>query len=318
MLRDLVAGLDLSPARLVQPVFVDEGLDVERAAIPSLPGQYSYSPKGLVGFVSELLESGVRSVLIFGVPRSKDPLGRRSHDPEGPVQKAIKILRREVGGEVLIITDVCLCSYTDHGHCGVLRRSPRGVEVDNDETAKILGRIAVSHAESGADVVAPSAMMDGQVRIIRESLDAEGFTDVAIMSYSAKYASSLYGPFRLAASSKPAFGDRRGYQMDPRRLWEALKEVEMDLSEGADIVMVKPGLWYLDVVRLVKNAFPEAPLAVYSVSGEYLMIKAAVSSGYISEAEAMLESLTAMRRAGADVLITYYALEAARILRGMG
>ena len=304
----------LTSDSLVQPVFVDEGLASPRAPIESMPDQYRYSVDGVASFVGELLDAGVRAVLVFGVPSEKDPLAKRAYSSDGPAQRAVKRIKREYGDSVVVITDVCVCSYTDHGHCGIVVKRGEGFYVDNDETIKILGRIAVSHAEAGADIVAPSAMMDGQVGAIRSALDSEGYTDVAIMSYSAKYASSLYGPFRLAASSKPLFGDRRGYQMDPRNLWEALKEVEMDLAEGADIVMVKPGLWYLDVVRAVKEAFPEVPLAVYSVSGEYLMIKAAASTGYISEDEALLESLVAMRRAGADMIITYGALKAAKIL----
>lgn len=314
-IRDLVAQTRLSIEALVQPVFVDERISGERVAIESMPDQYRYSVEGIVKFVGELLEAGIKSILVFGVPSEKDPMAKRAYDSEGPVQRALKSIRREYGDEVLIATDVCVCSYTDHGHCGIVVKKGSGYVVDNDESIKILSKIAVSHAEAGADIVAPSAMMDGQVSAIREALDSEGFSDIAIMSYSAKYASSLYGPFRLAASSEPQFGDRRGYQMDPRNAWEALKEVEMDIEEGADIVMVKPGLWYLDIVRLIKDNFPEVPLAVYSVSGEYLMIKAAAMRGYISESQAILEALTAIKRAGADIIITYYAYKIPELLR---
>lgn len=317
VLRALVAQTRLSPEGLVQPVFVDENLDKGYAPIESMPDQYRYSIEGVVKHVGEILDAGVKSILLFGVPGRKDPMANRAYSSDGPAQRAIRSIRREYGDELVIATDVCMCSYTDHGHCGIVVKRGEGFVIDNDESIKTLARIAVSHAEAGSDIVSPSAMMDGQVMAIREALDREGYSDVLIMSYSAKYASSLYGPFRIAASSKPSFGDRRGYQMDPRNLWEAVKEVEMDLYEGADIVMVKPGLWYLDVVRVIKESFPEAPLAVYSVSGEYLMIKAASSMGYISEDEAMLESLMAMRRAGADIVITYYALRAAKILKGV-
>jgi len=313
-IRNLVSQTRLSSESLVQPIFVDEGLTSPKAPIESMPDQYRYSVEGVLGFVGELLDAGVRAVLVFGVPSEKDPMGKRAYSSDGPTQRAVRSIKREYGDSVAIATDVCLCSYTDHGHCGIVVKRGSGYVVDNDETLKLLARIAVSHAEAGADIVAPSAMMDGQVGVIRNALDSEGYTDVAIMSYSAKYASSLYGPFRVAASSKPVFGDRKGYQMDPRNLWEAVKEVEMDLAEGADIVMIKPGLWYLDVVRIVKESFPEVPLAVYNVSGEYLMIKAAALSGYLSEDEAVLESLNAMRRAGADIIITYYALKASKIL----
>ncbi len=313
-IRDLVSQSRFSVESLVQPVFVDEGVSGDRVPIESMPDQYRYSIEGAVRFVGDLLEAGIKNILIFGIPLEKDPMAKRAYSREGPVQRVLRNIKREYGDEVLVATDVCVCSYTDHGHCGVIVKRGSGYVVDNDESIKILSRIAVSHAEAGADIVAPSAMMDGQVGAIREALDSEGFSDIAIMSYSAKYASSLYGPFRLAASSKPQFGDRKGYQMDPRNLWEALKEVEMDIAEGADIVMVKPGLWYLDVVRLIKNSFPETPLAVYSVSGEYLMIKAAATSGYISESQAVLESLTALRRAGADIVITYYAYKIPELL----
>jgi porphobilinogen synthase len=314
LIRDLVSQTRISTEGLIQPIFVYEGLSSPRIPIESMPDQYRYSVDGAVSFVGELLDAGIRAALVFGVPSDKDPMGKKAYSSDGPAQMAVRSIKKEYGDSVVVATDVCLCSYTDHGHCGVVIKGGGGYVVDNDETIKLLGRIAVSHAEAGADIVAPSAMMDGQVGAIRDALDSEGYSDVAIMSYSAKYASSLYGPFRVAASSKPLFGDRRGYQMDPRNLWEAVKEVEMDLAEGADIVMVKPGLWYLDVVRTIKESFPEVPLAVYSVSSEYLMIKAAASSGYLSEDEAILESLIAMRRAGADIIITYSALKASKIL----
>jgi porphobilinogen synthase len=247
-------------------------------------------------------------VLLFGLPDEKDAIGSGAYDPEGPVQSAVGALKREVPG-LLVVTDVCLCEYTSHGHCGVVMEE----EIANDPTVEQLVRSAVSHAAAGADIVAPSDMMDGRVGAIRSALDAGGFDQVAIMSYAAKYCSAFYGPFREAAESAPAFGDRRSHQMDPANVDEALREVELDVDEGADIVMVKPAIMYLDVIRRVKDTFG-LPTAAYHVSGEYAMLKAAARNGWIDEPRAMLETLTAIRRAGADIIITYYAREAARLL----
>jgi porphobilinogen synthase len=251
---------------------------------------------------------GVPGVLLFGLPESKDVIGSGAADPEGPVQMAIRALKRDVAG-LLVVTDVCLCEYTSHGHCGIVD----GEEIVNDATVEELARAALSHAAAGADIVAPSDMMDGRVGRIREALDAAGFAQVAIMSYAAKYCSAFYGPFREAAESTPAFGDRRSHQMDPSNVEEALREVELDIEEGADIVMVKPALTYLDVISRVKQEFG-MPTAAYHVSGEYAMLKAAARNGWIDEPRAMMETLTSIRRAGADIIITYYAREAARAL----
>jgi porphobilinogen synthase len=283
-----------------------------------MPGQYRW-PVGeeLVRHVEEALSLGVNKVILFGVvpDEVKDSVGSPGYDPHGVVPRAIRLLKETFGDRLLVFADVCLCEYTDHGHCGVVRQKGGRWYVDNDETVKLYAREAVVYADAGADFVAPSGMMDGQVAEIRKALDAHGFHDVGIMAYSAKYASAFYGPFRVAAASAPKFGDRRTYQMDPRNAYEALKEVSMDLEEGADIVMVKPALAYLDVIRLVKTHYPWAPLAAYNVSGEYSMVKAAASQGYIDERIVTLEILTAIKRAGADVILTYHALDAARWLR---
>lgn len=324
IIRNLVSETSISPSNLVWPIFVkDEG---SMEPINSMPGQYRY-PIGdeLIKAVDEAVGLGVRAFLLFGVTKHKDPTGSLAYSGNGPVHKALRLLKETFGDSVLLMTDVCLCDYTDHGHCGVVEfKDPPAVQevkqpakqprfiVNNDVTIGIYAKVAVSYAEAGADVVAPSGMMDGQVKAIRSALDENGFTDVIIMSYSSKYASTFYGPFREAADSAPRFGDRRSYQMDPRNAYEALKEVAMDLEEGADIVMVKPAMPYLDVIRLVKQNFPEVPLAAYQVSGEYAMIKAASLNGWLNEKMAVLESLISIRRAGANIVITYYAKEAAR------
>ena len=307
-LRDLVRETELSPSHLVQPLFVVPGEGV-REEVPSMPGIERFSISELVAEATEVMAEGVRAVILFGVPAEKDEMGSGAYDSEGIVQMAVRALKEAHPG-LTVITDVCLCEYTSHGHCGFVRDG----EVDNDLTLELLAKTAISHAEAGADVVAPSDMMDGRIGAIRSQLDADGHSGVAILAYSAKYASAFYGPFREAAESAPEFGDRRGYQMDPANADEALREVRLDLEEGADMVMVKPATPYLDVIRRVKEA-TGAPVGAYHVSGEYSMLKAAAINGWLDERAAVLETLTAIRRAGADVVITYYAKEAAAWLR---
>ncbi|HKG35309.1 MAG TPA: porphobilinogen synthase [Solirubrobacterales bacterium] len=303
-LRDLVRETDLSPAHLVQPLFVVAGEGV-REEVHSMPDVRRFSISELVGEAGEVQAAGIRAVLLFGIPAGKDDTGSGAYDDEGIVQMAVRALKDAHPG-LLVVTDVCLCEYTSHGHCGFVRDG----EVDNDITLELLAKTAISHAEAGADAVAPSDMMDGRVAAIRHQLDEEGHPNTPIIAYSAKYASALYGPFRVAAESTPEFGDRRGYQMDPANAAEAVREAELDLDEGADMLMVKPALPYLDVIRRVKDA-TRAPLAAYQVSGEYSMLKAAAGNGWIDERAAALEALTSIRRAGADVVISYYAKEAA-------
>jgi porphobilinogen synthase len=304
-LRDLVRETDLSPAHLVQPLFVVAGEGV-REPVPSMPGVERFSISELVGEAAEVAESGVRAVILFGVPAEKDELASGAYDDEGVVQMAVRALK-EAHPDLLVITDVCLCEYTSHGHCGVVREDG---EVDNDVTLELLAKTAITHVEAGADMVAPSDMMDGRVSAIRAQLDELGHTSLPIIAYSAKYASAFYGPFRDAAESTPAHGDRRGYQMDPANAAEGVREAQLDLDEGADVLMVKPALPYLDVVRRVKEA-TSAPVAAYQVSGEYSMLKAAADAGWIDERGAVLETLTAIRRAGADIVFTYFAKQAA-------
>jgi porphobilinogen synthase len=303
-LRDLVRETELSPAHLVQPLFVTAGEGV-REPVAEMPGVERLSISETVAEVTEIAAAGVRAVLLFGLPASKDEFGTQAYDDEGVIQMAVRALK-EAHPEVVVMTDVCLCEYTSHGHCGVVREGT----VDNDLTIELLAKTAISHAAAGADVVAPSDMMDGRIGAIRFQLDEEGHSDVPIVAYSAKYASAFYGPFREAADSTPEFGDRRGYQMDPANADEAVREAQLDLDEGADVVMVKPALPYLDVVHRVKQA-TGAPVAAYHVSGEYSMLKAAAQNGWLDERAAALESLTAIARAGADIVITYYAKEAA-------
>lgn len=312
-IRRLVAETKLTVDKLVLPVFVKEGIE-EPEEIPSMPSFYRFPLDKVVKHVEEAYNLGIRSFIFFGIPRVKDELGSQAYSDQGIVQRALREVKSVFNkGDVVLITDVCLCQYTDHGHCGIIKSYVGAIPiVDNDSTLKLLALTALSHAEAGADVVAPSAMMDGQVKAIREALDKEGYTDVLIMSYSVKYASSFYGPFREAAYSAPRVGDRRTYQMSIFNAYEALKEVDLDVSEGADILMVKPALTNLDVIRLVKDHYPEYPLAAYSVSGEYAMIKAASKSGFIDEKSAVNELLTSIKRAGADIIITYYALEYAK------
>jgi porphobilinogen synthase len=306
-MRALVRETRLTPDILVLPLFVCEGEGVRRE-VSSMPGVFNLSVDEAVKEVEAAKADGVRSVILFGVPDRKDDIGSVAYDPEAPVQSAIRAIKRGVA-DVLVMTDVCLCEYTDHGHCGIVIDD----EIANDPTVEQLARAAVSHAGAGADIVAPSDMMDGRVGAIRRALDERGFENTAIMSYAAKYCSAFYGPFREAAGSAPQFGDRRSHQMDPANAAEALREVEQDIAEGADIVLVKPALTYLDVIARVKERF-EYPTAAYHVSGEYAMLKAAARNGWIDEPRAMLETLTSIRRAGADIIITYYARDAARAI----
>jgi porphobilinogen synthase len=306
-LRAMVRETRLSADMFMLPLFVCEGEGVRRE-VPSMPGVFNVSVDEAVRDAEAAQNDGVRSILLFGLPGQKDDIGSLAYDPEAPVQAAIRAIKRAVP-DLLVVTDVCLCEYTDHGHCGIV--IDEGIA--NDPTVEQLVRAAASHAAAGADIVAPSDMMDGRVGAIRQALDERGFENTGIMAYSAKYCSAFYGPFRDAAASAPRFGDRQSHQMDPANGAEALREVEQDIEEGADLVMIKPAVMYLDVIARVKDAFNH-PTAAYHVSGEYAMLKAAARNGWIDEHRAMMETLTAIRRAGADVIITYYAREAARAL----
>jgi porphobilinogen synthase len=309
-LRGLVRETELSPAHLIQPLFVVAGEGI-REPVESMPGIERFSISNLVEEAAAVAAAGVGAVMVFGIPAAKDEFGTGAYDDEGIVQMAVRALK-DAHPDLTVITDVCLCEYTSHGHCGVVREGER--EVDNDLSVELLAKTAVSHAEAGADAVAPSDMMDGRIGSIRYQLDEEGHSGVPIVAYSAKYASAFYGPFRDAAESTPGFGDRRGYQMDPANAAEAVREAELDLEEGADMLMVKPAIPYLDVVRQVRDA-TGAPLAAYHVSGEYSMLKAAAANGWLDERDAVVETLTSIRRAGADAIVTYYAKEAAPWLR---
>jgi len=306
-LREMVRETRLAPTDFVYPLFVRHGKGV-RTEIGSMPEQFHLSPDTLVEEVGAAVEDGVRAVLLFGIPEAKDERGSEAWDDGAAVQTGVRALKKAYP-DVLVITDICLCEYTSHGHCGVVHDG----KVLNDPTLELLAQTAVSHAKAGADLVAPSDMMDGRVGAIRAALDGEGFDDIAILSYAAKYASAFYGPFREAAGSAPQFGDRRSYQMDPGNVEEALREVALDLEEGADLVMVKPALAYLDVIRRVKDTFG-VTVAAYNVSGEYSMLLAAAQRGWIDRERAILETLTAIKRAGASILLTYHAREAARLL----
>jgi porphobilinogen synthase len=311
LVRNLVRETTLAANDLMYPIFVVHGRGV-RDAIRSMPGQSRLSVDELVKECKDVAGMGIPAVLLFGLPAHKDPRGSEAYADDGIVQQAVRAVKDTVP-DLLIVTDVCLCEYTSHGHCGIVEDGT----VRNDPTVELLARTAVSHAEAGADIVAPSDMMDGRVGAIREALDEATFTDTPIMAYSAKYASAFYGPFRDAADSAPQFGDRRGYQMDPANGQEAMREIALDLDEGADIVMVKPALPYLDVIARARMEFG-VPIAAYSVSGEYAMIRAAGQLGWLDEERAMLEALTSIRRAGADIVITYFAREAARLLERGG
>jgi len=296
MVRENVVAVD----NLIYPLFVVHGLDV-KLEIPAMPGVYHFSVDALCKEAEEVANLGIPAVLLFGLPAVKDDRGSEAYAPDGIVQRAVRALKKAVP-ELVVITDVCLCEYTSHGHCGVIR----GGEVDNDETLELIARTALTHAEAGADIVAPSDMMDGRVAAIRDALDDNGLTHVAVMSYAAKFASGFYGPFRDAAGCAPRFGDRSSYQMDPPNRREALKEITLDVDEGADIVMVKPALAYLDIISDARAAV-DVPIAAYNVSGEYCMVKAAAEKGYVDERRIATEILTSIRRAGADVIITYHA-----------
>ena len=308
-LRSLVRETRLDPSMFIYPLFITHGTNI-RSEISSMPGQYQLSVDQLAREAAELRDLGVRAVLLFGLPATKDPEGTEGYASDGIVQQATRELKR-VDPDLVVVADICLCEYTDHGHCGLLTATG---EVDNDPSLDLLARMALSTVEAGADIVAPSDMMDGRVGAIRDALDEAGYESTPIMAYSAKYASAFYGPFREAADSAPAFGDRRGYQMDPANALEALREVDADIDESADIVMVKPALPYLDVIRAVRER-TDLPLAAYNVSGEYAMVKAAVQNGWLDERRVVLETLTGIARAGAGIIITYHAKDAARWLR---
>src|SRR5438105_4275774 len=307
-LRRLARETRLGPEDLVYPLFLREGIE-QPVPIDAMPGQYQHTLDSIAREVEEALRVGVQSVILFGIPLRKDAQGSGAWADDGIVQQGLRRLREAFGDAVLLIADLCLCEYTDHGHCGVLE----GQTVANDATLDVYQRIAVSQAAAGADVIAPSGMMDGQVGAIRAALDREGLTDRAILAYAAKYASAFYGPFREAADSAPQFGDRRSYQMDAGNVREAMREIELDLQEGADMIMVKPAMPYLDVIAAARQRF-DAPLAAYQVSGEYAMIEAAARNGWIERERVMMESLLGIRRAGASIILTYYAKQAARLL----
>lgn len=303
----MVRETSLSLDDFIYPLFVTFGKNI-RKEIKSMPGCFQESADRVVKNAKEVYSLGIPAVLLFGIPEHKDEVGSSAYDPHGVVQKAIKAIKDKIP-ELYVITDVCMCEYTTHGHCGIIEKG----EVKNDPTLELLAKEAVSHAKAGADMVAPSDMMDGRVKAIRTALDEEGFSEIPIMSYAAKYASAFYGPFREAAESTPKFGDRRSYQMDPANRREALKEVALDIEEGADIVMVKPAMTYLDIISDVREKF-NLPVAAYNVSGEYSLIKAAAKLGWIDENRAMLEVLTSIKRAGADLILTYFAKDAAKVL----
>lgn len=311
LLRSMVRETQLSPQDFISPLFVCPGKGVRRE-VPSMPGIFQLSVDQLDSEINDLVSFGIPAVILFGIPSEKDEVASEAYDPTGVVQNAIKTIRDKTG-ELLVITDVCLCEYTSHGHCGVLKDG----KILNDPTLELLGKTALSHARAGAHMVAPSDMMDGRVIHIRSVLDSQGFSYLPIMAYSVKYASAFYGPFREAAQSTPAFGDRKSHQMDPSNLREAVQEAQMDIAEGADIIMVKPAMAYLDVVRVLRELSP-IPLAAYNVSGEYSMVKAAARNGWVDEKKMTLEILTSIKRAGADLILTYHAKEAARWLQENG
>ncbi|MBF0573762.1 MAG: porphobilinogen synthase [Desulfamplus sp.] len=305
--RRMIRETTLTVNDLVLPLFAIEGKGIKNP-IPSMPGQFQLTCDNLVKIVKEAQDAGIPAIMLFGLPNKKDPLATRAYASDGIVQKAIKSVKNAVP-EMAIITDVCLCQYTDHGHCGMVEKG----KIDNDASLELIAKTALSHAKAGADMVAPSDMMDGRVGEIRETLDEEGFSGIPIMSYAVKYASAFYGPFRQAADSAPQFGDRRSYQMDPANSLEAIREATMDIEEGADIIMVKPALSYLDIIHRLKDEI-DLPIAAYSVSGEYAMIKAAELNGWVDGKKVMMETLLSIKRAGSDIILTYFALEAAKEL----
>lgn len=315
-MRSMVRETSLAPDDFIYPLFVMHGRNVRRE-IGSMPGVYQWSIDKLSREAEAIAALGIPAVILFGIPAEKDPIGLENFAPDGIVQQAVRAIKA-AAPEIVVVTDVCLCEYTDHGHCGVLNvdspRLPQGY-VLNDETLEVLARVAVSHAEAGADIVAPSGMIDGMVAAIRSGLDLHGFGHIPILSYSTKYASSFYGPFREAAQGAPKFGDRKTHQMDPANAREALRETALDVAEGADMLMVKPALPYLDIIRQTRERFPELPLAAYNVSGEYAMVKAAAANGWLDEQRVVLELLTSIKRAGADLIITYHAKDAAQWLK---
>lgn len=306
-IRELVAETSLSVNDLIYPMFVMPGKN-KRIQIKSMPGIYKQSIDNLIKEIKEVKKLGIKAILLFGIPEHKDEMGTEGYYEHGIIQKAVREIKKKVK-DIIVVTDVCMCEYTSHGHCGIIKDG----DVDNDETLQYLVKMSLSHAEAGADIVAPSDMMDGRVGVIRDELDANGYKNVSIMAYSAKYASAFYGPFREAAESPPQFGDRRSYQMDPPNVREALREIELDIEEGADIVMVKPALSYLDVIRAAREEF-DHPVAAYNVSGEYSMVKAAGKLGWIDEELVMMEVLISIKRAGADLILTYFAKDAAKVL----
>lgn len=305
--RRMIRETNLSINDLIYPLFVTEGHDV-KSPVRSMPNVYQFSVDTLLKEIAEVVNLKIPAIILFGIPSKKDDRGSEAYAQSGVIQEAIKAIK-DVHPELIVITDVCLCEYTSHGHCGIIKDGT----VDNDATLEILARVALSHARAGADMVAPSDMMDGRVKAIREALDSNGYSQIPIMAYSAKYCSSFYGPFREAADSAPKFGDRRSYQMDPPNVREAIREVSLDVEEGADIVMVKPALAYLDVIRVIRDHF-DYPIAAYNVSGEYSMIKAAATQGWIDEKKVVLEVLTSIKRAGADIILTYFAKDVAKWL----
>ena len=307
--RKLAKETLLDASDFVYPVFIKEGIDSPEP-IKAMPGQFQLPLNNVVNEAESLISLGIPGIILFGIPIEKDETGSSAHNKKGIIQKAIKKIKEKTNNDLTVITDICLCQYTTHGHCGIIKDN----EVLNDPTLEVMQKIAVSHAEAGADVVAPSAMMDGQVKAIRKALDKSGFSDVAIMAYSAKHASNFYGPFRDAAESPPQFGDRKSYQMDPANRREAMREISFDIDEGADIVMVKPAMPYLDIIREARDSF-DLPIAAYQVSGEYSMIHAAAQNGWLDLDTIIIESLTSIKRAGADMILTYFARKAARLLK---
>lgn len=319
-LRAMVRETQLNPQDFIYPLFVRHGKDIQQE-IRSMPGNYQWSVDKLAEEAKDIASLGIPGVILFGIPDEKDPVGQENFASEGVVQQAIREIKNAVP-ELVVVTDVCLCEYTDHGHCGILNRGEQHSPtlpsdyVLNDSTLEILGKVAVSHAQAGADITAPSGMMDGMVTAMRTALDAAGYENLPILSYAVKYASSYYGPFRDAAESPPSFGDRKSHQMDPANRREAIKEAALDVAEGADMLMVKPALPYLDIIYQIRETFPELPLAAYNVSGEFSMLKAAAANGWVDEKGVVLETLTSIKRAGADLILTYHAKEAAKWLNG--